>query len=291
MALAAALGMDNDETLTQQSVPSTMSNRLQNKLKHGHHSNHVIGEINRSIEKMSLNGCNTGAIPKTSSAINVPEATRLGHQQGQNAQSNVNRRGSNWTNSTEGYGSLTSSDQSMLSRRCSDLSAMSQGSNFSTRAVRNSNWDQGTISACSSRRSSLLADQNGHNVSQQLDRLHQKAVNTIQSPVPPTQQSLGGQTITQDMFDCQSVMSDCSMPTSNMGHSDANNGGQFTQRRASDPVRTLDRNFGVGGQMSRHRSYTHLNNAVGQQQRLPLHGQNVRGMSNNMTMHMNGVRK
>jgi hypothetical protein len=34
------------------------------------------------------------------------------------------RRDSNWTTSTEGYGSMRS-EQSMMSRRCSDVSAMS----------------------------------------------------------------------------------------------------------------------------------------------------------------------
>ena len=46
-------------------------------------------------------------------------------------------------------------------------------------------------------------------------------------------------------------------------------------RRMSDPVRPLDRNFGVGGQMSRHRSYGNLQQGGGQRQ--PLHQQRVRG--------------
>lgn len=47
-------------------------------------------------------------------------------------------------------------------------------------------------------------------------------------------------------------------------------------RRMSDPVRPLDRNFGVGGGLSRHRSYGQLNGgAAGQRQ--PLHQQRVRG--------------
>ena len=45
-------------------------------------------------------------------------------------------------------------------------------------------------------------------------------------------------------------------------------------RRMSDPVRPLDRNFGVGGQMSRHRSFGNLQ-AGGERQ--PLHQQRVRG--------------
>ena len=49
-------------------------------------------------------------------------------------------------------------------------------------------------------------------------------------------------------------------------------------RRMSDPVRPLDRNFGVGGQLSRHRSFGNLQQgAVGQRQ--PLHQQRVRGQN------------
>lgn len=47
-------------------------------------------------------------------------------------------------------------------------------------------------------------------------------------------------------------------------------------RRMSDPVRPLDRNFGVGGQMSRHRSFGNLQ-AGGGTTRAPLHNQRVRG--------------
>ena len=47
-------------------------------------------------------------------------------------------------------------------------------------------------------------------------------------------------------------------------------------RRMSDPVRPLDRNFGVGGQLSRHRSFGNLGaGAAGG--RTPLHNQRVRG--------------
>merc|ERR1719400_297690 len=47
-------------------------------------------------------------------------------------------------------------------------------------------------------------------------------------------------------------------------------------RRMSDPVRPLDRNFGVGGQLSRHRSFGNLQ---GGGQRQALHQQRVRGQS------------
>lgn len=47
-------------------------------------------------------------------------------------------------------------------------------------------------------------------------------------------------------------------------------------RRMSDPVRPLDRNFGVGGQLSRHRSFGNLQ---GGGQRQALHQQRVRGQT------------
>ena len=46
-------------------------------------------------------------------------------------------------------------------------------------------------------------------------------------------------------------------------------------RRMSDPVRPLDRNFGVGGQLSRHRSFGNLQGG----QRQALHQQRVRGQT------------
>ncbi len=47
-------------------------------------------------------------------------------------------------------------------------------------------------------------------------------------------------------------------------------------RRMSDPVRPLDRNYGVGGQLSRHRSYGNLQGGAAPG-RMPLHQQRVRG--------------
>merc|ERR1719273_1541906 len=90
------------------------------------------------------------------------------------------RRGSNWTNSTEGYGSMRSEQSMMSSRRCSDVSAMSQGSNVSTRAMMNSPWDP--MSADSSRRSSMASNHGGGaeappqpGIGQHLNRLHRRA--------------------------------------------------------------------------------------------------------------------
>jgi hypothetical protein len=64
-------------------------------------------------------------------------------------------------------------------------------------------------------------------------------------------------------------------------HQHHNNGSAHLQgeegqagRRMSDPVRPLDRNYGLGGQLSRHRSYSNLQGGGG---RMPLHQQRVRG--------------
>merc|ERR1719273_1804751 len=58
-------------------------------------------------------------------------------------------------------------------------------------------------------------------------------------------------------------------------------------RRASDPVRTLDRTFGVDGQLSRHQrsgSYNQLNGGP-VQTRVPMHGARIRGMSGDTFFH------
>ena len=59
-----------------------------------------------------------------------------------------------------------------------------------------------------------------------------------------------------------------------------------SSRRASDPCRTLDRTFGVDGNLSRHNrrgSYDQMN--MGQQTRVPLHGQRIRGTSGDTYFH------
>lgn len=58
-------------------------------------------------------------------------------------------------------------------------------------------------------------------------------------------------------------------------------------RRMSDPVRPLDRNFGVGGQLSRHRSFSNLQGPGAG--RTPLHLQHVRGQEGfmNQQQYMN----
>ena len=99
-------------------------------------------------------------------------------------------------------------------------------SNVSTRAVVNSAWESGAANSSSSRESA----QQGARIGQHLNRLHKKA----QDQETSTRR--------------QSVMSDMTHPSSSFNSS---SGGA---RRASDPGRVLDRNFGVNGQLSRHRS-------------------------------------
>jgi hypothetical protein len=127
MAVAAAIGVGGDDLdadrrgtfgsrqklLNQKQVSTTPSRNSSN-----------VGEINRSIEKMSLgSGCQaTSTMESTASPKGALPAV-----------STNSRRDSNWTSvSTEGYGSMRSSDpQSGVSRRASELSALSQVSEMS----------------------------------------------------------------------------------------------------------------------------------------------------------------
>jgi len=98
-----------------------------------------IGEINRSIEKMSLGGTKGSGRTGSTAMETCPSSSynnrgmchgNIGGGQTVLTQgmaapnSTTARRDSNWTNSTEGYGSMRS-EQSIVSRRCSDVSAMS----------------------------------------------------------------------------------------------------------------------------------------------------------------------
>ncbi len=223
----------------------------------------VMGDINRSIEKMSLH-CGVAAASGAEAGTTVINNRNV-------PQSNALRRDSNWTNSTEGYGSMRSSsnnNSAMLSRRCSELSAVSSHcSNFSTTAVRNAPWPNGggsgpdcssAMSTCSSSRRSSLT---GH-----LSRLQQKAA-AAASPVPPIPPPPSYGQHHQYQQQQQQQMQQQQQQQ------------QTTTRRASDPVRRMDGNFGVGGQMSRHRSFTDLSGGQ-QQQRVPIHGQAVHGLPN-----------
>ena len=155
MAVAAAIGVGagHSDDMDGSNVPRPMSNsmniRLQNKMKGGLHPNFnpALGEINRSIEKMRIGTPGTiptatnlvgptpcrGSVPNTvggqtsitsyEQRRSIPSSTQtlMAHPNGPN-----HRRDSNWTNSTEGYGSMRSELSMMGSRRCSEISAMSQ---------------------------------------------------------------------------------------------------------------------------------------------------------------------
>ncbi len=294
MAVAAAIGVNDSNSNSGGSATSAVmsapavanvGSRLNGKTAM------VDFDINSSIEKMSLDGGNNGT-------TKMMPTRKTSHPRQTNVAMDF-RRDSGWTNSTEGYGSMPSSQGNNSnmgnmvtdnSRRCSEVSV---ASNFSTTAVRNSTWCAGAdMSMCSSRRSSMVSTHQeagnkgvvgGGGIGQHLNRLQQKA-EAMQSGANNGRQS---------------VMSSCSMNSAQhpqqqqqmYGHQQQQYDADGGVRRASDPVRMLDRNFGVGAGtlnnhnnagghhqqgMTRHRSYTQLNTA--QQQRVPLHGQNVRGM-------------
>ena len=127
-------------------------------------------------------------------------------------------------------------------------------------------------------------------IGQHLNRLHRRAQQQQMMPTPaaagppPT-----SATPTMNMGRRASDMSAMATPTNNppAGVPQPNMPHQNSSvRRASDPVRTLDRNFGVDGQISRHHrsgSYTQIN--MGHQQRVPIHGQRIRGMSGDTFFH------
>ena len=95
-----------------------MANRIRNKLqprvpnipRRGQTA--VMGEINRSIEKMSLGDGTSGVKGLTDS-------------KGRGVMMGNMRRDSSWTVSTEGYGSMRSNTSA--SRRCSELSQVRSG--------------------------------------------------------------------------------------------------------------------------------------------------------------------
>ena len=146
MAVAAAIGVGPEDPMSgasgpgQRGLPATgnnaLSQRLSNKMKLMPNHPVALGEINRSIEKMSIgsNYATSGGAPPQCTGI-VGAATTNPHcgipmtQTSVPLSTNNTRRGSNWTNSTEGYGSMRSEQSMMNSRRCSDVSAMSQVNN------------------------------------------------------------------------------------------------------------------------------------------------------------------
>ena len=100
-----------------------MANRIRNKMgprvpnipRRGQTA--VMGEINRSIEKMSIGDSGSMAKP-------MPGQKHRGMAPQTTTMMQNNRRDSNWTVSTEGYGSMRSGNTS-ASRRCSEISQVS----------------------------------------------------------------------------------------------------------------------------------------------------------------------
>ena len=176
MAVAAAIGvggLDEENELSTSNLQdeNRLSNRLRNKSIEVDSSMHnirmdssfnpsitseigsssavggIIGEINRSIEKMSLNLEDALAVPcqsqqpGTGLTPNEPSKTQsngvsyttlststINSTPYVCTNSNTNRRGSDWTTvSTEGYGSICESDpmSTAASRRTSDISVSS----------------------------------------------------------------------------------------------------------------------------------------------------------------------
>merc|ERR1719270_1833878 len=184
-----------------------------------------------------------------------------------------NRRDSNWTVSTEGYGSMRSNTSA--SRRCSELSQMSSMST-ARQNLQSPAWDP--ISPGSSRRSSEAGARMSPVMSHHLSKLHKKAL--AAGTTSSLAQSQSGMSMAGDlMTSYNSVMTE-SMSGSNVQMEDGQG------RRMSDPVRPLDRNFGVGGQLSRHRSFGNLQG--GQNQRQPLHQQRIRGQEGGYVDQNNG---
>ena len=97
-----------------QRIRNKMGPRVPNIPRRGQTA--VMGEINKSIEKMSIgemggNNSNGKGTKQSRQPSGPPQTTAL---------MQPNRRDSNWTVSTEGYGSMRSNTST--SRRCSELS-------------------------------------------------------------------------------------------------------------------------------------------------------------------------
>merc|ERR1719210_3143619 len=179
-----------------------------------------------------------------------------------------NRRDSNWTVSTEGYGSMRSNTSA--SRRCSELSQMSAVSG--RQAMQSPGWDP--ISPGSSRRSSEAGGgaRMSPVMSHHLTKLHKKALaagTTSSLAQSHSSMSLAGDLMTSGGFPNVHNSANATMEDA-------------AGRRMSDPVRPLDRNYGVNGSLSRHRSYSNLGGAPARQ---PLHGAVVRGQEGMMGAH------
>ena len=151
----------------------------------------------------------------------------------------------------------------------------------------NSPWDP--MSADSSRRSSMASNHGGGaeappqpGIGQHLNRLHRRAQQQQMMPTPSATPTMEQGRRGSDM---SAMTTPTNPPISQQQQPPIPH--QSSVRRASDPVRTLDRNFGVqDGQISRHQrsgSYNQIN--MGHQQRVPMHGQRIRGMSGDTYFH------
>ena len=118
IAVAAAIGVGGDGMSEASLRNNIMAQRIRNKMgprvpnipRRGQTA--VMGEINRSIEKMTIAELAGSKNMKRQGQMSGPPQTQTLMQ--------PNRRDSNWTVSTEGYGSMRSNTS--LSRRCSELS-------------------------------------------------------------------------------------------------------------------------------------------------------------------------
>jgi len=262
IAVAAAIGVGGDGMSEASLRNNVMAQRIRNKMgprvpnipRRGQTA--VMGEINKSIEKMSIGEMGNGKGMKQSRQPSGPPQTTALMQ--------PNRRDSNWTVSTEGYGSMRSNTST--SRRCSELSQMSAVSGRQT--MQSPAWDP--ISPGSSRRSSEAGGARMSPVmSHHLTKLHKKALaagTTSSLAQSHSSMSMAGDLMTSGGF----------APVHNSANAAMEDA---AGRRMSDPVRPLDRNYGVNGSLSRHRSYSNLGGAPTRQ---PLHGAVVRGQEGMM---------
>ena len=112
-----------------QRIRNKMGPRVPNIPRRGQTA--VMGEINKSIEKMSIGemGGNGKGMKQSRQPSGPPQTTAL---------MQPNRRDSNWTVSTEGYGSMRSNTST--SRRCSELSQVKLIPPFASTLCRQSSF-------------------------------------------------------------------------------------------------------------------------------------------------------
>lgn len=295
IAVAAAIGVGGEGMGEASLRTNMMAQRIRNKMqprvpnipRRGQTANPGMGEINRSIEKMSIgeSGSTTVTNPKQGTKSRQAPAHGTNLTMLQN-----NRRDSNWTVSTEGYGSMRSNTSA--SRRCSEISQMSTMST-GRQTMQSPGWDP--ISPGSSRRSSEAGARSSPVMNHHLSKLHKKAL--AAGTTSSLAQSHGNVSMAGDLMTGSTCMSADPRASSAMSSHPGMESLDGAGRRMSDPVRPLDRNFGVGGQLSRHRSFSNLGGGPGTG-RMPLHHQQVRGQEgfppdqhgqyNNNQMYGNG---